>query len=85
MRWVMRARFADMALNKDMDFGFTIWQETGKYKYNFLQVYTPPHRKSIAIEPMTCAPDAFNNKDGLIVLGPFESFYAVCGIKHTLS
>jgi aldose 1-epimerase len=43
-------------------------QETGPGKYGYLQVYTPPDRNSIAIEPMTCLTDAFNNKQGLIVL-----------------
>jgi aldose 1-epimerase len=36
--------------------------------YPFLQVYTPPHRNSIAIENLSAAPDAFNNKMGLILL-----------------
>lgn len=68
--------------HKDKGFGYRIWQETGKYKYNFLQVYTPPDRKSIAIEPMTCAPNALNNGDGLIVLGPLESISTNFGISH---
>lgn len=68
-------------MNKTGTFGYKIWQETGKYKYNFLQVYTPPNRKSIAIEPMTCAPDAFNNTNGLIILAPLESFTASWGIS----
>ncbi len=41
--------------------------------YPFLQVYTPPHRNSIAIENLSSAPDAFNNKMGLIILQPSES------------
>ena len=57
-----------------------IWQETGKQKYNYLQVFIPPSRNSIAIEPMTCAADAFNNKMGLIVLEPQQSFEASCGV-----
>ncbi len=56
------------------------WQETGDRKFNFLQVYTPPHRQSIAIEPMSCNIDAFNNGDGLVVLKPEESLEANCGI-----
>lgn len=36
--------------------------------YPFLQVYTPPHRVSIAIENLSAAPDAFNNKMGLLML-----------------
>ncbi len=46
----------------------------------YLQVYTPPERSSIAIEPMTCAADAFNNKMGLKILSPDEQLavsYAV--------
>lgn len=63
-------------------FGYCIWQETGKYRYNYVQIYTPPDRKSIAIEPMTSAPDAFNNQEGLIVLGPLETITASWGISH---
>jgi len=37
--------------------------DTGKE--SFLQIYTPEHRQSIAIEPMTCVTDAFNNGIGL--------------------
>jgi aldose 1-epimerase len=40
--------------------------------YNFLQIYTPPHRKSIALEPLTGAPDAWNNNIGMIALLPDE-------------
>jgi aldose 1-epimerase len=40
--------------------------------YPFLQIYTPPHRNSIAIENLSAAPDAFNNKMGLIILEPDE-------------
>ena len=47
---------------------------SSKEKESYLQVYTPPHRKSIAIEPMTCAPNSFNNKDGLLILQPNEKF-----------
>ncbi len=38
--------------------------------YPYLQVYTPDHRKSIAIENLSSAPDAFNNGMGLQVLEP---------------
>ncbi|MCG2715342.1 MAG: hypothetical protein L6422_03490 [Candidatus Marinimicrobia bacterium] len=58
-----------------------IWQETGKWKYNYLQIYIPPSRKSIAIEPMTCKINGFNNKKGLIVLQPNESFRASYGVN----
>ncbi len=57
-----------------------IWQQTGKWKYNYLQVFIPPSKKSIAVEPMTCAADAFNNKMGLIILNPKKSFSTSCGV-----
>ncbi len=41
--------------------------------YPYLQIYTPPHRKSIAIENLSAAPDSFNNKMGLSILKPGES------------
>lgn len=50
--------------------------------YPYLQLYTPPHRNSIAIENLSAAPDAFNNGMGLITLEPgaqvdFETNYRV--------
>ena len=41
--------------------------------YPYLQIYTPPHRKSIAIENLSSAPDSFNNGLGLISMQPGES------------
>ncbi len=51
-------------------------QQTGPGKFNYLQVFTPPHRNSIAIEPMSCNIDAFNNGMGLIALEPGEEAHA---------
>jgi aldose 1-epimerase len=45
---------------------------TASGTYPYLQVYTPPHRKSIAIENLSSAPDAFNNGIGLIIAKPGE-------------
>lgn len=53
-----------------------IWQKTGKNQFNTIQIYTPPTRENIAIEPMTCVPDALNHHQGLIVLKP--------GVSNTL-
>lgn len=41
--------------------------------YPYLQIYTPPHRNSIAIENLSALPDAFNNGKGLLVLEPGQS------------
>lgn len=40
------------------------------HAYPYLQLYTPPHRLSIAVENISAAPDAFNNGMGLLVLEP---------------
>ena len=51
----------------------------------WVQIFTGgPYRDwSVAVEPMTCGPDAFNEgptHDGLIVLGPGESYTGRWGI-----
>ena len=55
---------------------------TPEKSYPYLQIYTPPHRKSIAIENLSGAPDCFNNKLGLLLLEPnvavtFATHYSV--------
>ena len=47
---------------------------TPDHNYTYLQIYTPPHRKSIAIENLTGAPDGFNNKMGLHIMQPHEGW-----------
>ena len=61
----------------------TYWQETGEGKWNYVQVFTPPHRKSIAVEPMTCNMDAFNNKEGLVLLMPQATLKGKFGVKFS--
>ena len=58
-----------------------VWQETGPGKYGYLQVFTHPRRHCLAIEPMTCAPNAFQNGMGMVVLKPGEKLSAACGVK----
>ncbi len=41
--------------------------------YPYLQIYTPDHRRSIAIENISGAPDAFNNGMGFITLESGQS------------
>lgn len=52
--------------------------------YPYLQVYTPPHRQTIALENLSAAPDAFNNNMGLISLasGAETSFVTRYSIVH---
>ncbi len=68
--------------------------KTSDYKINiefssespnsFLQVYTPDTRDCIAIEPMTCAPNSFNNKKGLLTLNAGEKYNWQVDLKYAL-
>ena len=40
------------------------------------------NRRSLAVEPMTCAPNAFRSGDGLIRLEPGSSLTSTWGISH---
>ncbi len=51
--------------------------------YPYLQIYTPPHRNSIAIENLSAPPDTFNNKIGLITLQPGENIIFTTTYKIT--
>ena len=62
----------------------TLWMDAG---FDYLQAYTcdvvpdPSQRRhGITLEPMTCAPDAFNSGEGLRILEPGEAFAARCGL-----
>ena len=66
----------------------TLWMES---VFRFLMVFTADRipdtarrRRSVAIEPMTCAPNAFRSGDGLIVLQPGESWSGSWGILRSL-
>ncbi len=47
---------------------------SSNHNYPYLQIYTPPHRQSIAIENLSAAPDAFNNKMGLLYIEPNKEY-----------
>jgi aldose 1-epimerase len=53
----------------------TVWMDE---RFRFVQVFTA--EGAVAVEPMTCAPDAFNSGDGLVVLEPGASFTGRCGL-----
>lgn len=65
------------SLNKARcDFNTDTYNLSLDFKYpegTYLQIYTPPHRKNIAIEPMTCVANSFNNKFGFTELFPGDS------------
>jgi aldose 1-epimerase len=56
------------------------WQEVGERGFPYVQLFTPPHRTCLAIEPMTCNIDAFNNGEGLIRVESGERRAAVFGV-----
>jgi len=64
-------------LNKQLN----IWQDSGEGIYRYLVIYTPPDRKSIAIEPMIAAPNAFANGMGLYSLKPGEEITLRNGVE----
>ncbi len=76
------ADFTSVTLENE-DLKLRYYQETRDSKFNYLQVYTPDDRTSIAFEPMSCNIDAFNNKEGLRVLAPGKRFKARCGVALT--
>jgi len=43
-------------------------------KENYLQVYTINEANVIAIEPLTAAPNSFNNNKGLQILAPYKTY-----------
>jgi aldose 1-epimerase len=57
----------------------------------YLQLFTgdampaADRRRSLAVEPMTCAPDAFNSGDGLRVLAPDQTLAGTWGITTAAS
>jgi aldose 1-epimerase len=63
----------------------TLWMDEA---WPFVMVFTGDtveparRRRGLAIEPMTCAPDAFNSGDGLRVLRPAEAFTGRWGIAY---
>jgi aldose 1-epimerase len=67
----------------DGDAGLTLWVDES---YRWLMVFTGDplpdvNRRSLAVEPMTCPPNAFQSGDDLIVLDPGSSFSGTWGIS----
>ncbi len=61
--------------------GVTVWADAS---WPYVQLFTGDlpdvGRRGLAVEPMTCPPDAFRTGEGLIRLGPGESFSGTWGI-----
>jgi aldose 1-epimerase len=56
--------------------------------YRYLMVFTGDlpevERRALAVEPMTCAPNAFRSGEGLLVLEPGGSVTSTWGIRPTM-
>jgi aldose 1-epimerase len=77
---------ARVALRRpDRDEGLTLWVDEG---YPYLMLFsgdTLPdvNRRSLAVEPMTCPPNAFRTSESLIRIEPGASFTCSWGIAPT--
>jgi aldose 1-epimerase len=64
--------------------GVRLWLDE---HYPYLQLFTGDtiaperRRRGLAVEPMTCPPDAFNSGEGLLVLEPGQSVTTTWGIE----
>lgn len=57
------------------------WQSVGNKKFNLVQLFIPPKRTCIAIEPMTCGIDAFNQDKNMVSLGVGEVLGGSFGVE----
>ncbi len=75
-----RQRVTTKLIDRKLGVEIQLWQDSGVGQYRYLILYRPVSGTSVAIEPWTCAPNAFNNKMGLIVLKPGGRFRASYGV-----
>lgn len=62
--------------------GVQLWADEN---YRYVMVFTGDplpdvNRRSLAVEPMTCPPNAFQTGEDVVVLEPGQSFSSTCGI-----
>ena len=72
-RWEVRAKGPDHAI--------TLWADEA---FDWVQLYSSPDRTGLAIEPMTCGPDAFNEgptHDDVVTLAPGGSTSGSWGVR----
>lgn len=62
-------RFVVQVMIPEQKLKFSVWQWAGQEGYRYVQIYSPPHRNSLAIEPMSCAANALQTgSSGIIFL-----------------
>ncbi|HWX52680.1 MAG TPA: hypothetical protein VNY34_05270, partial [Solirubrobacteraceae bacterium] len=86
--------FTDLGRDQDGAATAVLWGPDGARvelwvdeRYPFLEIYTGDglgagrSRRGLAVEPMTCAPNAFQSGEGLIRLEPLESLTTRWGVR----
>lgn len=58
-----------------------VWQEAGKDAFRGIQIYTPPLRDCLAVEPMTAEPDVLNHHRNLIEIDSGKSVELLWGAE----
>ncbi|MBC7777875.1 MAG: aldose 1-epimerase [Phycisphaerae bacterium] len=64
--------------------GQSLVMKASAAEFPFFQVFTPPHRESIALEPMSCNVDVFNNQQGLVSLAPEEVWKGKMSLQYQM-
>jgi aldose 1-epimerase len=89
---VLDTCFTDLERDPDgrarVRLGDTVLWFDGAYPYVMLftgDPLTDVARRSLAVEPMTCAPNALQSGEGLLVLAPGETFSASFGVEPNAS
>jgi aldose 1-epimerase len=74
--------FTDLERNEVRVGEHRVWFDDA---FRYVQLFTGDHphvgRKGLAVEPMTCPPNAFRSGEGLVVIAPGETFRARWGIE----
>ena len=81
--FTLKDHLSPACIIKDDGSGLQLTIQVNEF-YPYLQVYTPPHRKSIAIENLSSAPDSFNNGIGLVIVKPHEQITFATSYQITL-
>ena len=66
-------------LDEEQNIRIVVWQESDT-AYPYVHIYTPPDRRSLAIEPISCIPNAFASKNSIHILKPEEERTYAFGI-----
>lgn len=72
-------RAAILLSDPETGHSISLWEYVGENAWKGIQIYTPPNRESIALEPMTAEPDVLNHHRCLIEILPGNSIELLWG------